>query len=113
MHVVRVDGKPLSEQVPEKAVLPFHVNLPAKEYTFQDARVLISDFGESFMSSTRRIGSECNTPVAVRPPETFFEPNAALSFPSDIWMLGMALWDVLAMKSLVSHEFPIPDEIIS
>lgn len=70
----RVDGKPLPPNVPPQAVVPLYLGKKAQEFTLADARDLVlSDFGEAFAPATeKRLGKDCNTPVARKAPETLF-----------------------------------------
>ncbi|GJD01530.1 carboxylesterase [Colletotrichum higginsianum] len=110
----RVDGKPLSPNVPTHAVMPLYLGEKAQDFTLDDARGLIlGDFGEAFAPATeRRLGKHCNTPVAKRAPETLFEPDAPVSYPSDVWGLGLAMWEILGMKALFG-ESETRDEVVA
>lgn len=112
--ISRVDGKPLPPNVPPHAVVPLYLGKKAQEFTLADARGLVlSDFGEAFAPATeKRLGKDCNTPVAKKAPETLFEPDAPLSHPSDIWSLGTAIWEIIGMKFIFS-ESETEDEIVA
>lgn len=112
--VSRVDDKPLTSNAPIHAVVPLYLGKKAQEFTLEDAHGLIlSDFGEAFSPATEpRLGSEYNTPVAKRAPETLFEPHKYISYPSDIWSLGTAIWEILGMKFIFS-ESETQDEIVA
>lgn len=112
--VRRVDGAPLPASVPPEAVLPLYLGKKAQEFTLDDARGLIlSDFGEAFAPATeQRLGRDCNTPIAKRAPETLFEPDAPLSYPSDVWSLGTAIWEILGMKFIFSESETV-DEVVA
>ncbi|TKW48760.1 Serine/threonine-protein kinase spk-1 [Colletotrichum tanaceti] len=98
----RVDGGPLPPDVPTHAVTPLYLGKKAQDFALDDARGLIlGDFGEAFApAAEQRLGRHCNTPVAKRAPETLFEPDAPVSYPSDIWSLGLAMWEILGMRAL-------------
>lgn len=112
--ISRVDDKPLTLHIPSHAVVPLYLGKKAQEFTLADAHGLIlSDFGEAFSPATeQRLGKECNTPLAKKAPETLFEPNNYISFPSDIWSLGTAIWEILGMKFIFS-ESETQDEIVA
>lgn len=112
--ISRLDDKPLTANVPAYAVEPLYLGKKAQEFTLADAQGLIlSDFGEAFCPATeRRLGRECNTPIAKKAPEAMFEPDALLSFPSDIWSLGTAIWEILGMKFIFS-EAETQEEIVA
>ncbi|TWU72626.1 hypothetical protein ED733_004415 [Metarhizium rileyi] len=112
--ISRVDGKPLPSNIPTQAVVPLYLGKKAQDFTLTDARgLLLSDFGEAFSpSKEQRLGKSCNTPVAVRAPEAFFEPDTRLSYPSDIWSLGTAIWEILGMKFIFSESETV-DEVVA
>jgi serine/threonine protein kinase len=88
--------------------------MDADDFKLHDAHVLLTDFGESYCpSSETRRGEDCHTPLAARPPEVRFEPQAPLSYPADIWSLAVAIWAILGMKALFSNEYVTEDEIVS
>ncbi|KAF3483115.1 uncharacterized protein GIQ15_02439 [Arthroderma uncinatum] len=112
--VSRRDGKPLPPNVPPKAVLPLYLGKRAEEFTLSDVRVLLSDFGETFApASDVRRGKDCNTPLAFQAPEARFEPQTALSYPSDIWSLATAIWEIVGMKAIFSTDWVTEDEMVS
>lgn len=49
----------------------------------------------------------------MRPPEARFEPQAPLSYSADIWSLGVAIWDILGMKTVFSGDILTADELVS
>lgn len=112
--IARADEKPVTPNVPVRAVVLLYLGKKAQEFTLDDAHGLIlSDFGEAFSPATeRRLGRNCNIPLAKRAPEAFFEPNEPLSYPSDIWSLGTAIWEILGMKFIFS-ESETQDEIVA
>ncbi|KAI7775302.1 kinase-like protein [Diaporthe eres] len=59
-----------------------------------------------------RVGEECNTPLAKKAPEALFEPHHHISYPSDIWSLGAAIWEILGMKFIFSESETL-DEIVA
>ncbi|RDL32412.1 Serine kinase spk-1 [Venustampulla echinocandica] len=103
--ISRVDRKPLPPNIPSQAVLPLYLGKKAQEFTLADARGLVlSDFGEAFAPATgQRLGKDCNTPFPMRAIEAVFDPDAPLSYPSDIWSLGTAIWEILGMKFIFSE----------
>lgn len=112
--IARVDERPFTPNVPARAVVPLYLGKKAQEFTLDDAHGLIlSDFGEAFSPAMeRRLGRNCNIPLAKRAPEAFFEPDEPLSYPSDIWSLGTAIWEILGMKFIFS-ESETRDEIVA
>ncbi|PGH04947.1 CMGC/SRPK protein kinase [Blastomyces parvus] len=112
--IAQQNGKPLPPIVPAKAVIPLYLGKNAEEFSLPDAQVLLSDFGEAFAPALEaRRREDCHTPLAMRPPEARFEPQAPLSFSADIWSLAIAIWEILGMKAIFSSEFATADDITS
>lgn len=85
----------------------------AQECTVKDARVILSDFGESFAPAEEtRLGKDCHTPVDFRPPEALLEPDAEMSFSADVWSLATAIWDIVGMQSLFSSAFYSDEQVM-
>ena len=106
--VSRTDGKELPLGVPSHIVLSLDLSKKAQEYTLNDAAGLVlCDFGEAFSPAIeQRLGRDCKTPAANRAPEAFFEPDRALTQASDVWSLGVAIWEILGMKAIFSESEP-------
>ncbi|KAL1856546.1 hypothetical protein Plec18170_003514 [Paecilomyces lecythidis] len=112
--IARRDGGPLPPNAPAEAVVPLYLGKDAREFLLSDTRLLLSDFGEAFSPDREvRLGADCHTPLAMRPPEARFEPQAPLSYSADIWSLATAIWDILGMKSIFSSEFADADDVTS
>lgn len=108
---VRLDGKPLSDGVPTHGVVPIWLGKESELMTLSEAKIFVTDFGESFLPSiTPRHYS--NTPGILAPPETFFLPHEPLSFPSDIWTLACTLWDIIGQRPLFEGFNPSSDWMI-
>ncbi|RAH69458.1 kinase-like protein [Aspergillus aculeatinus CBS 121060] len=97
--VNRLDGQMLPPGVPQYGVLPIWLGEASENITLPEARIIVSDFGESF-SPAREVKSESHTPLSIRPPEARFEPTKPLTFSSDIWTLACTIWDIIAQKPL-------------
>lgn len=94
--------------------MPLFLGKYAEEFTLSDAHPLLSDFGEAFApASETRLGQDCHTPPAFRAPEAKFEPQTPLAYPSDIWSLATAIWEIVGMKAIFSTDFVPEDEIVS
>lgn len=114
--ITQCNKNPLPPNVPAKAALPLYLGKKAEEFTLSEvgAGVLLGDFGEAFEpASDLRQGKDCHTPLAFRAPEAHFEPQAPLSYPSDIWGLATAIWEILGMKAIFSLEYTNINKIIS
>jgi serine/threonine-protein kinase SRPK3 len=112
--VIRSDGKPLPPNVPSKAVASVFLGKYAEEFTAEDTKVLLSDFGEAFAPDYEpRPGEDYHTPLFARPPEALFQPKAPLQLSADIWGLAVAIWEILGMKAIFSSEFATEDKVVS
>ncbi|KAE8383523.1 kinase-like domain-containing protein [Aspergillus bertholletiae] len=111
VSITRRDGKPLPLNIPTEAVLPLYLGKNAKEFSLSDTHMLLGDFGEAFATDLKaRKGEDCHTPLAMRPPEARFEPQAPLSYSADIWSLAIAIWEILGMKAILQIDVlgPLP-----
>ncbi|KAK2792243.1 hypothetical protein FQN52_003720 [Onygenales sp. PD_12] len=114
--ITQCNKDPLPPNAPAKAVLPLYLGKKAEEFTLSEvgSGVLLSDFGEAFEPALDlRQGKDCHTPLAFRAPEAHFEPQAPLSYPSDVWGLAIAIWEILGMKAIFSLEYTDTNKIIS
>jgi serine/threonine protein kinase len=97
--VVHLDGKPLPPGVPSHGIVPIWLGEASEKITLAEARILLTDFGESF-SPLKEPKYESHTPLVSRPPEARFEPDKPLSFSSDIWSLACTIWSIIAQRPL-------------
>ncbi|KAI9744275.1 MAG: hypothetical protein M1818_002427 [Claussenomyces sp. TS43310] len=108
--VIRLDGKPLSPNVPSRAISPVWLGEPSDNVVLSDARLLLVDFGVAFRPSEGpRLQSY--TPLEIRPPEACFEPTMSFSFTSDIWSLACTIWAILGQRSLFDSLLATQDDI--
>ncbi|RAK99653.1 kinase domain protein [Aspergillus ibericus CBS 121593] len=114
VSITRRDGKPLPSNIPPKEVIPLNLGKNAEDFILSDTHVLLSDFGEAYAPDREiRRGQDYHTPLAMRPPEARFEPEAPLSYAADIWSLATAIWEILGMQAIFSTDFASADELIS
>lgn len=114
--VTRSDGNPLTPNIAPKAVVPLYLGKQAESFELSEAHVQLSDFGEAFCpekESETRLGEDCHTPLAWRPPEARFEPQSPPFYSADIWSLAGALWDLMGMKPVFSCDLATEDEVTS
>ncbi|KAF5019605.1 hypothetical protein F66182_8391 [Fusarium sp. NRRL 66182] len=98
--VTRLDGLPLDENAPKNAVLPVWLGQKSEDVALEDAKILLGDFGESYLPSQEK-RQYSNAPVRYRAPESQFpDVCQSLSFSSDIWSLGCLLWNVVGQRPL-------------
>jgi serine/threonine-protein kinase SRPK3 len=112
--VMRIDGGPLPPNVPNELVQLLCMGGRAEDMTLPEAHALLADFGEAFAPASEvRLGKDCHTPLAARPPEARFEPEAPLSYSADIWSLGIAIWDILGMQPVFESAFTTREEMVA
>lgn len=105
----RVDGKPLPDGVPPHGVVPIWLGKENELVTLSEANIFVTDFGKSYLPSiTPRYYS--SAPDALASLETYFLRH--LSFPSDIWSLACALWEILGQRPLFEAYNPSDDWMI-
>ncbi|KAH7174668.1 kinase-like domain-containing protein [Fusarium flagelliforme] len=91
--MIRRDGKPLAPGVPSHIFEPIWFGINNETITLPESRILIADFGTAFCPAEED-RFQSYTPLTYRPPEPYFEPKTPLSYPSDIWSLGCAIWEM-------------------
>ncbi|KAK1145750.1 hypothetical protein N8T08_003988 [Aspergillus melleus] len=117
---VRSDGKPLPDGVPSHGVVPIWLGKESERVALSEARVFVTDFGESFRPSSTTAAAAAaaaanqrlysHTPAVLTPPETYF--HEPLSFPSDIWTLACTIWEGLGQRPLFEGFNPSNDWMI-
>lgn len=75
----------------------------------KDPKVLISDFGESFLITDN--SKELHTPVILRPPEAFF--GERIGPKADVWTMGCTLFEILGSSTLFEHWFPDMNQTVT
>lgn len=104
-----MDGASSSPQAPSYSVMPAQLVIPSDETS--DPRIVISDFGEAWLSDTE-IREELHTPVLFLPPEATFSKEL-LGRPSDMWTLGCTLYEILGERPLFEGNIPDKDDVIA
>lgn len=66
--VNRLDGQALLPGVPEYGVVPIWLGASSEKITLREARIILTDFGQSF-SPTREKRFESYAPLSIRPPK--------------------------------------------
>lgn len=99
--VIRADNQPISSpNVPAYVYAPMWLGIPSDEIALDEAKIMLTDFGTAFQPAQEE-RFDSYTPLQMRPPEVRFEPTKSLSYASDVWSLGCAIWAVLGVKSLL------------
>jgi serine/threonine-protein kinase SRPK3 len=108
--VVHIDGKPLPLGVPSHAIIPVWFGKASDKLVLSEAKILLTDFGETF-SSSMEPKYKSLAPLGIRPPESRFEPTKPLSSASDIWMLACTIWTIVAQRPLFEEWFATEDDM--
>ncbi|KAL4946033.1 hypothetical protein BDV06DRAFT_235595 [Aspergillus oleicola] len=82
--ITQRDGLLIPPNLPPKAVIPIHLGKRSHKFTLSDVRI-----------TEIRLGRDCHSPLGWYPP------------------LAPTIWEVICMKSIVSTDFVLPDEVIS
>lgn len=109
--VVRTDGQPVtSPSVPKNVYTPNWLGKPSDEVILSEAKLSLTDFGTAFDPSqeTRLISF---THLQNQPPEARFEPTKPLAFSSDVWSLGLAVWEIMGAGPFMSSFLFDQDEV--
>ena len=105
--IERLDGAPSTPEAPSYSVWPVTLVVPSNEIT--DPRIMICDFGESWLCETDT--REClNTPFLYLPPEAIFAKES-IGTKADIWTLACTLYEILGKRPLFEGFLPGKDDI--
>ncbi|KAM5511178.1 protein kinase domain protein [Fusarium oxysporum f. sp. phaseoli] len=85
-------GPVFSPSVPKNVYTPNWLGKPSDEVLLPEAKLWLADFGTAFNPSqeTRLLSY---THLQNRPPEAVFDSTKPLTFSSDIWSLGLMVWE--------------------
>ncbi|KAG5791194.1 hypothetical protein H9Q69_009742 [Fusarium xylarioides] len=111
--VTRTDGQPVtSSSVPKNVYTPNWLGKPSDEVLLPEARLWLADFGTAFNPSqeTRLLSY---THLQNRPPGAVFDSTKPLSFSSDIWSLGLMVWECMGSGPFMSGFLWDEDEVIA
>lgn len=113
-RIISEDGKPLPANVPPFITIQIWLGKDSEAFTLEDAaHIILADFGEAFAPATeQKLGRELKIPQQSCPPEAFFEPEQPLSYASDIWPLGVAIWEILGLQGLFSDPWNTKNETV-
>ncbi|KAH8819919.1 protein kinase [Xylogone sp. PMI_703] len=109
--VERVDQGPLPKGVPLHGIPPVWLGKECDKVPLSEASILLTDFGEAFLPSvTSRYYSK--TPGILVPPEIYFRSKEPVLFPSDIWTLGCAIFEIMGQRPLFEIWIPPRDWMV-
>ncbi|KAL4913761.1 kinase-like domain-containing protein [Aspergillus aurantiobrunneus] len=86
--------------VPQHGIILVWPGKESKKVALPKARILLSDFGETFPPSTRESIQVVYTTSDPSTRGKIQTNQASLSFSSDIWSLGCIIWHVVAQRTL-------------
>ena len=107
--VEREDGKPCGPEVPEYSVMPAALLLSSDEVC--DPNIVISDFGEAWLSDTQT-REILHTPVIYLPPEVTFSKKT-IGKPADVWTLACTIYEILGERTLFESLMADRDAIVA
>ena len=107
----RLDGLPPDPWVPTRGIFPIWFGSRSDRLPLSEARIFLNDFGESFQPTvTPRASSR--TPPHLRSPELFLDPEALVSFPSEIWSLACVIFHIMGAGPMFNAWFQSKDAIL-
>ncbi|KAJ5716643.1 hypothetical protein N7493_008554 [Penicillium malachiteum] len=107
-------NNPLPPNIPARVARPLLLRRYIDQVEISKTQILLNDFGEAFNPALEvRLGKDCHTPQGSRAPEAKFEADSPLTARSDIWSLATALWEIMGMKPIFSHEYVHEDEVVA
>ncbi|KAG9500299.1 hypothetical protein J7337_008774 [Fusarium musae] len=111
--MARTEGQPVtSTSVPKNIYTPNWLGKPSDEVLLPSTKLWLADFGTTFNPSQEtRLMSY--TYLQNRPPEAKFDPTKPLTFSSDIWSLGLMVWEVMGDGPFMSSFLFNWDEVIA
>ncbi|KAG6253310.1 hypothetical protein E4U24_008321 [Claviceps purpurea] len=98
--------------VPSYVVSSAWLGIPSYCVKLPEAKLVLGDFGVAFRPyEESQDGSHAS--ALMRPPESRFDPGRTLTFASDIWSLGYAIFDLLAPRWILNEYCERNDNILS
>ncbi|KAI1643333.1 kinase-like protein [Daldinia loculata] len=112
--ITPIEGVKRPPNLPSYGVVPaWFGGKEDQTVSMQDARIWIVDLGDAFAppADPEGVSSGCFEYMA---PEFLFSPeNSKLSFSSDIFSLGVCMWNLLSERNLFVSFLGIDDEIMA
>ncbi|KAH8783729.1 kinase domain-containing protein [Hyaloscypha finlandica] len=112
--VIRLDDKPISHHVPPYVMRGAWLGKPCEHVTLSDARVLVTDFGESWQPSSRPC-YHLRIPMLYRSPEALFaeKEGTPIGLAADVWALACVIYDLFAKGTLFECFVPDADDVFA
>lgn len=111
---VRFDGQDITPNVPPYAMRGAWFGQVCENVSPADARILVTDFGESWHPASRE-RYYLNTPGLYRPPEALFAEGERrpIGLPADTWMLGCTIYALFAPRDIFECFVPDPNDVFA
>ena len=111
---IRLDGKPISHNVPPYIMRGAWFGKPCEDLTLYDARVLVTDFGESWQPSTRP-RYHLGIPMLYRSPEALLaeKEGTPIGLAADVLALACVVYDLFAKGTLFECFVPDADDLFA
>ncbi|KAG5932014.1 hypothetical protein E4U60_005546 [Claviceps pazoutovae] len=91
--------------VPSYAVHSAWFGILSDHIQLGEANLVLSDFGVAFRPDEKSQFVSHALAAVMRPPELQFEPEVSLTFASDIWSLGYAIFEFLAHRTILDEYY--------
>ncbi|KAG5961386.1 hypothetical protein E4U56_003912 [Claviceps arundinis] len=98
--------------IPSYVVHAAWLGIPSDHVNLGEAKLILSDFGVAFRPDEKSQFDSHAIPV-MRPPESQFEPEVPLTFASDIYSLGCAIFELVAHRTLLDGYFIVDENYIT
>jgi serine/threonine-protein kinase SRPK3 len=111
---IRLDGKPISHNVPPYVMRGAWLGKSCEDVRLSDARVLVTDFGESWQPLSRP-RYHLGIPILYNPPESLFaeKEGTPIGFAADVWALACFVYELFAKGTLFEGFMPDADDVFN
>ena len=110
--VERFDDLPLDPWVPTHGVVAIWLGDDSNKISLAESHIFLNDFSESYQPAVDPQTSS-HTPLVLRSPELFMEPEAPVSFPAEIWSLACVIFGIMGYQTLFDTWFPSKDKVLA
>ncbi|KAG6172709.1 hypothetical protein E4U27_006942 [Claviceps purpurea] len=95
---------------PSYVVIPKLFGITQHRIPQGEVMLTLSDFGVAFRPEDKS-RFKSYTPLMLRPPEAYHDPEMPLTFASDIWSLGCVIFELFSIRPLIQWPEPDPDAV--